>query len=231
MAVSPFRDDGSGDIPEYAGGMKLTKYEHSCLVIQKGSSALVIDPGSYTTLLTDIGGVVAIVITHEHADHWTAEQLSRLLDRNPKARILGPAGVAAAASEFEVDTVKGGDTVEIEPFTLQFFGQKHAIIHSSIPVVDNVGVLVDGSLYYAGDSYTVPSVGVETLAVPIGAPWLKIGDAMDYVLEVGPQRSFPVHDSGLSQIGKGMTRTRIETVTKQGGGEFFVLEAGESIDL
>ena len=211
--------------------MKLTKYEHSCLVIAKGDATLVIDPGSFTTPLTDIENVVAIVITHEHADHWTPEQLTRLLDRNPSARILGPAGVAAAAADFAVETVKDGDTVEIDPFTLQFVGEKHAVIHSSIPIVDNVGVLVDGSLYYAGDSYTLPGVEVDTLAVPIGAPWLKIGDAMDYVLEVKPRRSFPVHDSVLSQIGKTMTQARIEAVTKQGGGEFFVLEAGESTDL
>lgn len=212
--------------------MKLTKFEHSCMVIRKGDATLVIDPGSFTTPLTDVADVVAIVITHEHADHWTAEQLTRLLDRNPKARILGPAGVAVAAADFEVETVKDGDSIEIEPFTLRFFGEKHAVIHSSIPIVDNVGVLVDGTLYYAGDSYTLPAgVEVDTLAVPIGAPWLKIGDAMDYVLEIKPRRSFPVHDSVLSQIGKGMTRARIEAVTTQNGGEFFVLEPGESFDL
>ena len=211
--------------------MKLTKYEHSCLVISKNDATLVIDPGSFTTPLSDISGVVAIVITHEHADHWTPEQLTRLLDRNPGARILGPAGVAAAATDFTVETVKGGDTVEIEPFTLAFFGEKHAVIHSSIPVVDNVGVLVDGSLYYAGDSYTVPDAPVDTLAVPIGAPWLKIGEAMDYVLEIKPRHSFPVHEAVLSQIGKSMTQARIEAMTTQGGGEFFVLEPGESYDL
>jgi L-ascorbate metabolism protein UlaG (beta-lactamase superfamily) len=212
--------------------MKLTKYEHSCLVVQKGDATLVIDPGSFTTPLSDIAGVVAIVITHEHADHWTPEQLTRLLDRNPDARILGPAGVAAAAAGFTVETVAGGDTAEVGPFTLAFFGEKHAVIHSSIPVVDNVGVLVDGSLYYAGDSYTIPEgVAVDTLAVPIGAPWLKIGDAMDYVLEVKPRRSFPVHESVLSQIGKTMTQGRIEAATKQVGGEFFLLEPGESFDL
>ena len=211
--------------------MKLTKYEHSCLVITKGDASLVIDPGAFTMPLSDLEGVVGIVITHEHADHWTPEQLTRLLDRNPKARILGPAGVAAAATDVEIETVTGGDTVEIEPFTLQFFGEKHAVIHSSIPIVDNVGVLVDDTLYYAGDSYTLPGVEVDTLAVPIGAPWLKIGDAMDYVLEVKPRRSFPVHDAVLSQIGKTMTQARIEAVTAQNGGEFFVLDSGESRDL
>ena len=211
--------------------MKLTKFEHSCLVLDKNGSTLIIDPGSFTMPLTDIMGVVAVVITHEHADHWTPEQLTRILDRNPGARILGPAGVAKAAADFEVEVVKDGDTVEIEPFTLAFFGEKHAIIHSSIPVIDNVGVLVDDEFYYGGDSYTVPPVPVNTLAAPIGAPWLKIGEAMDYVLAIKPKRSFPIHDMTLSQAGKSMTHERIRAVTEQGGGEFFVLEPGQSYDL
>jgi len=211
--------------------MKLTKFEHSCLVVEKAGSRLVIDPGSFTLPLADLDGVVAIVITHEHADHWTPEHLERILDRNPDARILGPAGVAAAAKDFTVETVAGGDTVEVEPFSLRFFGEKHAVIHSSIPVVDNVGVMVDEKLYYGGDSYTVPDVPVEVLAAPIGAPWLKIGEAMDYVLEVKPRRAFPIHEAVLSQIGKTMTQARIEAVTQQGGGEFFVLEPGESLEL
>ena len=211
--------------------MKLTKYEHSCLVLDKNGSTLIIDPGSFTLPLTDIMGVVAVVITHEHADHWTPEQLTRILDRNPGARILGPQGVAAAATGFEVEVVADGDTVEIEPFSLSFYGEKHAIIHSSIPVIDNVGVLVDGELWYGGDSYTVPPVPVNTIAVPIGAPWLKIGDAMDYVLEMKPKRSFPIHDMTLSQAGKSMTQDRIRAVTELGGGEFFVLEPGQSYDL
>lgn len=211
--------------------MKLTKFEHSCLVVEKAGSRLVIDPGSFTLPLADLDGVAAIVITHEHADHWTPEHLERILERNPDARILGPAGVAAAAKDFTVETVAGGDTVEVEPFSLRFFGEKHAVIHSSIPVVDNVGVMVDEKLYYGGDSYTVPDVPVEVLAAPIGAPWLKIGEAMDYVLEVGPRRSFPIHEAVLSQIGKTMTQARIEAVTQQGGGEFFVLEPGESLEL
>ncbi len=211
--------------------MKLTKFEHACMVIDKGGSSVVIDPGSFTMPLSDLDGVVAIIITHEHADHWTPEQLTRLLDRNPDARILGPAGVKAAATDFTVETVKDGDKVEIEPFSLKFFGAKHAIIHESIPVIDNVGVLVDDNFYYAGDSYTVPPVEVQTLAAPVGAPWLKIGEAMDYVLAVAPHRCIPVHEMVLSQIGKTMTNARIEAMTVRGGGEFFVLEPGESLEL
>ena len=210
--------------------MKVTKQEHSCLIIENAGATLIVDPGSYTTLLVGMSDVAAVVITHEHQDHWTADQLERILDRNPDARIFGPAGVAAAASAFSVEVVKAGDTIEIEPFSLRFFGGEHAVIHSSIPIVDNVGVLINNELYYAGDSFAVPDgVEVSTLAVPAGAPWLKIGEVMDYVAEVAPKRSFPVHEMVLSAIGK--ANARIELVTKAGGGEFFPLEPGDSIDL
>lgn len=212
--------------------MKVTKQEHSCLIIENAGRGLIVDPGSFTTLLVGLSDVVAVVITHEHQDHWTADQLERILARNPDARIFGPAGVAAAASAFAVETVEPGDTVEVEPFTLRFFGGQHAVIHSSIPVVDNVGVLINDELYYAGDSFTVPDgVEVSTLAVPAGAPWLKIGEVMDYVAAVAPKRSFPVHEMVLSAAGKAMSNGRIELVTKAGGGEFFPLEPGDSIDL
>lgn len=212
--------------------MKVTKQEHSCIIIENAGSTLIVDPGSFTTLLVGLSDVVAIVITHEHQDHWTADQLERILDRNPDARIFGPAGVVTAASAFSVEVVKAGDVVEVEPFSLRFFGGEHAVIHSSIPIVDNLGVLINDELYYAGDSFTIPEgVAVPTLAVPSGAPWLKIGEVMDYVAAVAPKRSFAVHEMVLSVAGKAMSNARIELVTKAGGGEFFPLEPGESIDL
>jgi L-ascorbate metabolism protein UlaG (beta-lactamase superfamily) len=210
--------------------MKVTKYEHACLFVSVGDDILVIDPGMFLTP-PDFTGVVGVVITHEHGDHWTDDQLSRILEKSPHAKIYGPAGVAAAAKDFEINVVKAGDTVEVESFTLAFYGEKHAVIHESVPVPDNVGVLVNGELYYGGDSYTVPDVKVGTLAAPIGAPWLKIGDAMDYVLEIKPERAFYAHDMTLSVAGKKMHAERLQWATEQGGGAFFPLEVGESIDI
>ena len=135
---------------------------------------------------------------------------------------------AAAGDEFDITVVAPGDTVEIEPFALRFFGGEHAVIHSSIPVIDNVGVLVNNTLYYPGDSLFIQEdIEVDTLATPAGAPWVKIGEIMDFVLAVAPKRSFPMHDMTLSQAGKNMHFARIEETTKAGGGEFFGDVAGE----
>ncbi|TFD19383.1 MBL fold metallo-hydrolase [Cryobacterium sp. TMT2-23] len=212
--------------------MKLTKLEHAALIVDKAGHKLFIDPGSYTSPLTETAGAVAVVITHEHPDHWTPEQLDRILALNPEVPIFAPAGVAHAAAGYQVTVVSGGDTVEVGPFTLRFFGEKHAVIHESIPVVDNIGVLVDDELYYAGDSFTVPDgVAVDTLAVPAGAPWLKISEVMDYVLEVKPRRAFPTHEMLLSRAGKELSNARIRWATEQNGGEYFPLEPNESLDL
>lgn len=213
-------------------GVRVTKQEHACLILEASGKTLVVDPGSFTTALVGLTDVVAIVITHEHADHWTEGQLKRILEGNPHARIFGTAGLAAVATGFEITVVNGGDTQAVEPFTLRFFGEKHAVIHSSIPIVDNVGVLINDTLYYPGDSFTIPEgVEVNTLAVPAGAPWLKIAEIMDCVLAVKPRRSFPTHEMVLSVAGKSMSNARIQWATEQGGGEFFALEPGDAIDL
>ncbi|MFJ3488607.1 MBL fold metallo-hydrolase [Leifsonia aquatica] len=212
--------------------MRLTKFEHAALLLEDSGRKLFVDPGSFTTPLTDTANTVAVVITHEHADHWTPEQLKRVLDMNPDAKIFAPEGVARAAANFDVTVVHAGDTVQADPFTLQFFGGTHAVIHSSIPTVDNLGVLINDQLYYAGDSFTIPEgIEVDVLAAPAGAPWMKVAEVIDYVLAVKPKRSFPTHEMVLSRAGKDMSNARIAWATEQNGGEHFPLEPGDTIDL
>lgn len=212
--------------------MRLTKLEHAALVVEDSGDKLYIDPGKFTTPITESAGAVAVVITHEHDDHWAPEQLDRIIDMNPEVRLFGPAGVAAAAADHPVEVVAPGDGIEVGPFRLRFFGGKHALIHRSIPVIDNLGVLVDEALYYGGDSFAVPEgVAVDVLAVPAGAPWLKLSDAMDYVEAVAPRRAFPTHEMLLSRAGKALANTRLAWATEQHGGEFLPLEPGDTLDF
>ncbi|WP_298038006.1 MBL fold metallo-hydrolase [uncultured Microbacterium sp.] len=212
--------------------MRVTKHEHAALRIDQAGESLLIDPGSFTGPLEDLSNVVGLVITHEHADHWTPEHFDRILRQVPGLPIYAPAGVAAAASGYDITVVHPGDTVTVGAFTLRFFGGDHAVIHESLPLVQNVGVLVNEQLYYPGDSYAVPEgVSVDTLAAPLGAPWLKIGDAMDFVLAVQPKRAFGTHDMTLSTIGRNMHRQRLQWATEQNGGEFFELDPGDTLDI
>lgn len=217
---------------ELTRDMRVTKFEHATLTLLEAGRTVVVDPGSLTTPLADLEELVGIVITHEHPDHWTPDHLDRLLKAYPGTPIYAPEGVARAAAGYDVTVVRLGDTVELDPFRLEFFGGRHAVIHESIPVIDNVGVLVNDDFYYPGDSYALPSGrSVRLLAAPLGAPWLKIGDAMDFVLAVAPRQAFGTHDMTLSRIGKDMARARLQWATEQDGGEFLLLDPGESTDI
>ena len=85
-------------------------------------------------------------------------------------------------------------------------------------------------MLHPGDAYVDPAgAQVDVLCTPLGAPWLKLGEVVDYVRSVGPRRIVVVHDALLSAIGQGMA---IALLGRLGGaGEPVSLDPGEGIDL
>lgn len=210
--------------------MRITKHEHAALVVESDGETLVIDPGSFTSPLEGLGRIAGVVITHEHADHWTAEHLARLAEAAPDAPVFAPEGVARA-SGLPIRVVHPGDEVAAGAFSLRFFGGAHEIIHESLPAVENVGVVVNGALCYPGDSYALPGGGpIDVLAAPAGAPWLRIGDAMDFILAAKARRVFPTHDLTLSDAGRRMHVARMTWAAEQAGGELVDLAVGDAIE-
>ncbi len=64
----------------------------------------------------------------------------------------------------------------------------------------NVGLLVRAggtTLFHPGDSYETAPEGVDVLAVPLNAPWARVGDTVDFVRAVGAPLAVPVHDGLL----------------------------------
>jgi L-ascorbate metabolism protein UlaG (beta-lactamase superfamily) len=212
--------------------MRITKLEHAALILEEAGRRLVVDPGGLTNPILGLEDVDAVVVTHEHADHWTADQLQRIRDVNPGVPVYGPSGVVRAAEGVDITTVAPGETVEVAGWTLRFFGGNHAQIHPSIPIIENVAVLVNDRLYYPGDSFHVPvGVEVDTLAAPAGAPWMKIAEGMDYITQVAPKRAFGTHDGVLSAAGVGLVHDRLKAVTEAKGGEYFALKPGDVLDI
>ena len=69
------------------------------------------------------------------------------------------------------------------------------------------------------------------LAAPAGAPWMTLAESMDYVVEVAPKRVFATHEMVLSRAGKDLSHARLRWATEQGGGEYFALEPGDTLDF
>ncbi|MDN5275094.1 MAG: putative Zn-dependent hydrolase [Candidatus Saccharibacteria bacterium] len=190
--------------------MQLTKYEHACFTVEKDEQILVVDPGEFSSDFLAPENVKGIVITHAHPDHLDREKLTAIIDKNPEAIIIGPEEIVSHIEVFETKAVAAGDLIEIGPFRLEFFGGEHAIIHPSLPAIANLGVLINDLLYYPGDSFTVPNKSVDTVALPIAAPWLKISEVMDFLTTIHPRLAFPTHDAILSDVGKEIIDGRLQ---------------------
>ena len=211
--------------------MKITKHGHACLELELAGKKALIDPGFYTEDVSGLKDVVALVITHSHDDHCFETQVAGIVKSNPGVKIFGTSEVAAKLSGFDVTTVYHGDFYQVGGFSFEFFGDMHQIIHESIPLIQNTGVLVNSALYYPGDSYTKPDVPVEVLACPTSAPWLKIGDVMDFVAAVKPNQAFATHNALLSDLGHDLNNGRVKQVTEEHSGKFYYLKVGEAIEI
>jgi L-ascorbate metabolism protein UlaG (beta-lactamase superfamily) len=212
--------------------MKVTKYDHACLVIEDQGQQLVIDPGSFVqSKLTDLKQVVGIVVTHVHQDHFDSDHLNAIFKNNPDAQLFSTQEVADEYTDHAVTVVTGGHEAKVGNFKLTFYGGKHAVIHPSFPQNENVGVMVNQRLYYPGDSFSAPGVPVEVLALPVSAPWMKLAEAMDFAVAVKPKNIFPTHNALNSEIAEGLAESIVGGFVKQQGAAYKHIPVGESAEF
>ncbi|ATW51481.1 MBL fold metallo-hydrolase [Streptomyces peucetius] len=210
--------------------MRITKRTHSCVQLEKDGRRLVIDPGGFSEQDAALGADV-LLVTHEHPDHFDEGRLRAALEANPGAALWTLRSVAdqlSAAFPGRVNTVGHGDAFTAAGFEIQVHGELHAVIHPDIPRITNVGYLVDGSVFHPGDALTVPDHPVDTLMLPVHAPWNKISEVIDYVREVGPRRAIDVHDAYLSDLARPIYDRQIGGL---GGAEHGRLAPGEEREL
>jgi L-ascorbate metabolism protein UlaG (beta-lactamase superfamily) len=210
--------------------MRLTKYEHACFSVEIDDVILVVDPGNFTSDFVVTDNIIAIVITHEHADHFDPDLLAAIYDKNPESVLISLPSIIEKMPDHKSQAVIIGQTINIGPFNLEFFGGEHAAIHPDIPVVDNVGVMINDCLYYPGDSFSIPTKPVKTLALPVSAPWMKTSEMIDFLRTVRPVRAFPTHDAILSVSGMLLADTLARRFADPIGVEYKRID-GTTIDV
>lgn len=182
--------------------MKVTKYIHSCLLIEEGSDKILFDPGkfSFTEDLVRPGefyDLSAIILTHYHPDHIDEDALKTIIGNNPEAEILANkeihgklAGNDIKARVFETGSIAfGGSSIDA------LDAPHEKLLADSIP--QNTAYIVNGMLVHPGDSLSdnlVTRKGTRLLALPLMAPWATELQIFDFAVRMAPEVVIPIHD-------------------------------------
>jgi L-ascorbate metabolism protein UlaG (beta-lactamase superfamily) len=213
--------------------MRLTKLGHSCVRLEKDAGALVIDPGVWSAAADALSGASAVLVTHEHLDHLDPGAVRSALGGDSGLELWAPDPVATQFAEFggRVHAVGHGDAFTAAGFDVGVYGKDHAVIHPDVPVVANIGFVVDGQVFHPGDALTVPGVPVPTLLLPATAPWLKAWEMIDYARQVAPQRAYAIHDGIVNANGLELMEGLLRVAAKPSGAQYARLEPGTRVEL
>ncbi len=198
--------------------------------LETDGHVIVLDPGAFSEPEA-VDGATAVLITHEHADHYSADHLRRT---DAPIHTIG-----AVAEQIRKDDPGLAERVQVVAPGEQFdpgvpttaIGEKHAIIHSDIPGINNSGFLFDiegTTIYHPGDALTLPESKVDLLLLPVSAPWLKIGECIDFARAVGAPKSLAIHDKIYSDFGLGFAATLLDALLGDDQ-EYVRIEPGQDL--
>jgi L-ascorbate metabolism protein UlaG (beta-lactamase superfamily) len=186
--------------------VKVIRYTHSCVRLERDGRALVIDPGIWSETAA-LRGADAVLVTHDHADH---------VDELRLAGLNVPVYAAAGADlpGLSPTLLTAGETLDVAGFAVTAVGAAHAIIYNGRPDCAHLGYLVE-DLYHPGDSVHAPGVPVTTLLVPLQGSWLKTHEAIDFVRSVNPTVAIGIHDAQLNDRGLSSTNAWLAETNPQ----------------
>ena len=211
--------------------MQITKFGHSCLLIEENDIRVVTDPGIYSILPSELSSIDLILITHGHTDHLDVSALKNILTHNKTAQIFtnGSVGEVLLRENIAFELLEDGQMKMIKGIETKGIGNNHASIHTDWPISQNTGYLLANKIFIPGDSFTELNTPIEILALPISSPWNKLGESIDYAIKVKPKFCIPIHDGNmLNALGSHKTVT---TIIEKYGISFVELEIGKEVEI
>jgi L-ascorbate metabolism protein UlaG (beta-lactamase superfamily) len=207
--------------------MRITKFGHACVRLEKDGRAIVIDPGEMTPEPAALEGVSAVLVTHEHFDHFEPERL-----RGLGADVYTCAGVARHLGGLgeRVRVVADGDEFTVAGFEVAVRGEKHHLSHPDVAPVDNVGFLIDREVFDPGDALTEVD-DVPTLLLPGQAPWLTTPAMIGYLRRMAPRRAYAIHDGLVNEWGLRALDGVLAMEAERAGVDVRRLRVGESVEV
>lgn len=212
--------------------MRITKFGHSCVRIEYDGTAVVVDPGVFTDAGA-LDGADAVLITHEHPDHYLPAHLQAT-----DAPVFTIDAVAAKIREDAPDVaerltvVTPGEDFRAGGLPVRAVGELHAVIHPELPRFHNSGYLLtlgEEKVFHPGDALTGPGEQVDVLLLPVSAPWARAHELVDFAREVRAPRNLAIHDRVYSEAGAGIFDSQINLFLPKEGLDYQRLKDGEDL--
>ncbi|GAC1502570.1 MAG: MBL fold metallo-hydrolase [Candidatus Saccharimonadales bacterium] len=212
--------------------MKITKFEHACLILDNGTSRLLIDPGSFTTLPENLSNINCIVVTEEHADHFDLENIKKVLSQSPDVKIFSTKVVAKQLTEagYSCEAVSCEEHINVDGFSLTFKEGDHAISYDTSPC-RVLTIKVDDFLYYPSDSFIPTEATVQVLALPTSGPWHKISESIDFANKITSKYILVTHNGLYNDIGNTVANSFTSNNVADKNREYIFLAVGETKDF
>lgn len=206
--------------------MRVTKYNHACLLVEDNGTNTLIDPGNYSEEVLDINKLPElnyILITHAHQDHFYLPLVKNLVAKFPDVKIITTQEIVDQLAKENIQgSSEGDDYVKVEP-----------VPHEKVlafPAVQNIMITVGGRLAHPGDSHTF-TTNAEILALPVSAPWGTITHAVEIAEELHPKIIIPIHDFMLKDASRQGMYQWVDTYLRPKGIDFKKIETGESLEI
>lgn len=208
--------------------MKITKFVHSCLLVETPDQIALFDPGTMSEQAFNVGIINRlddIFITHIHPDHFSSYLVKRLVDKFPQVRITSTPEVVAKLAE---DGIKASDQ---PPSSAVFFDSPHESIASlGSQTPQQIGIHYLDMLSHPGDSHSFHETK-PILALPVQAPWGSTARAVALALELKPFYVLPIHDWHWSDTAREQMYNQLQQVFAQQGATFYKLQTGEPVEI
>lgn len=211
--------------------MKITKYVHSCLLIEHGGKVVLCDPGqfSWESGLFDVDALTRldlIVVTHEHFDHLYLPFVQALRAKFPEVPILTTPSVQQQLAENGIANV----TTESHELAAVFSSKQHASLDPLGAAPENIAAHVFGLVTVGGDRHDLEETKA-VLALPATAPWGSLTGAASMLERLKPRYVIPIHDWHWNEAARAGAYDRLDAFTKEHGIVFLRPTDGQPIEV
>ncbi|HSW85071.1 MAG TPA: MBL fold metallo-hydrolase [Candidatus Saccharimonadales bacterium] len=207
--------------------LKITKFVHSCLLVETSDRTAVFDPGAMSENAFNFDAVTTlhdIFVTHIHGDHLSVSFIKKLIEKYPDAAITTTAEIVESLKQ---DGIKASN----QPSDgVVFFDSPHEDVRPLFPIPQQIGIHYLNTLTDPGDSHNFSETKA-ILALPITAPWGSTIKALNLALQLKPKHVLPIHDWHWNEVAREQTYDNFERILDEQGITFHKLKTGEPVQI